>query len=185
MKLIRSARARVALITALVCAVVLGAFALASWTRLKTARIEALDRELESAGTSLAMAARMNLPAATAERMLNQRFGTERQSGRAFAVSQPGGKPVLSSQWPAGLEVASLPHSAETVEREIGAPPEDNGGPRARALPPDDFGFGPPGEDRGPSSGRRPRRAATRRSPVDPIVDVIEPLVQQVPYRCP
>ena len=136
MKLVRSARARIALITALVCAVVLGAFAVAAWSRLKAARIEALDRELESAGISLALSARMSLPATTAERLLNQRFGTEREKGRAFSVMAQGEKAVLSSQWPAGLDPATLPHNPGTFEREMGGPPDD-GGPRSRAVPPD------------------------------------------------
>lgn len=167
MKLVSSARARVALITALVCAVVLGAFAVAAWTRLKAARMEALDRELESAGLPLALAARMNLSAAKAEHMLNQRFGTDRQMGRAFAVHQPGEKPVLSSQWPKGLAPESLPHNTETVEREPTAPPDDNGGPRSRAVPPDDFGPSPPGEGPGSPRRGRPREFEDKPPPSD------------------
>jgi two-component system heavy metal sensor histidine kinase CusS len=158
MNLVRSARARIALITALVCAVVLGAFAVAAWSRLKSARIEALDRELESAGISLALSARMSLPAATAERLLNQRFGSEREKGRAFSVIAQGEKAVLSSQWPSGLDPASLPHNPGTIEREMGGPPDD-GGPRSRAVPPDGI-FGPPPDEPGGGPRGWPRDSA-------------------------
>lgn len=161
MRLVRSARARLALITALTCALVLGAFAAAAWWRLRDARLGALDREMESTGALLSLAARRNLDAATVERGLSQRFGSERAAGRAFAICIPGQVPRLSSNWPQGLDPESLARSGETEEREMPGSPDEPGGPRMRAIPlpgnpdgpsPREFDDRPPprGDDRGP-----------------------------------
>jgi two-component system, OmpR family, heavy metal sensor histidine kinase CusS len=169
MKLLRSSRARVALFTALVCALVLGAFAMAAWWKLRDARLLSLDREMESTGVFLSLAARRNLDAATVERGLSQRFGSQRAAGRAFAITIPGSAPRLSSNWPQGFDPEKLTRSTETEERELPGPPDDQGGPRARALPPDDFdgpapprremeNRPPPRDSPGPPRGERPGR---------------------------
>ena len=155
MKLIRSSRARIALFTAVVCALVLGAFAAAAWWKLKEARMDSLDRDLETAGGFVAMAARRNLQSSVVEHALDQRFGAGRAAGRAFAISIPGSETVFSSRWPKGLTTESLPRSSETVEREMPGPPDEGGpGPRMRAIPmQDDFGPGP-GPEPGPPRNR-------------------------------
>jgi len=160
MRLIRSSRARIALFTALLCSLVLGAFAAAAWWKLRDARMEALDREMEGAGNLLALSARRGLPASVAERGLNQRLGTARAAGRAFAVATPGSEVSHSSNWPRDLDPAALPRSEKTVEREMPGPPDGmEPGPRMRAMPPeDDFGPGPP-----PRHEARPPRPEPRR----------------------
>ncbi len=119
MRLVRSSRLRIALSTAFVGTLVLGAFASAVWWKLKDLRVAAMDREMESVGTNLALNSRRGMTLTTATTRLRELFGKEREKGWQVAVSGPGEKAERSARWPADIDPAAFPHSADIIPYEV------------------------------------------------------------------
>lgn len=164
MRLLRSSRLRLALTTMVICGGVLGAFAAAAWWKIREARIATVDREMESPGIRLALAARSDLSLVRAEAMLHEQFGKDRAGGWRVSITGWDGREARSDNWPSGLNPEAFPPAAQTMPYDFGMPggrpPGDGpGGPRGEPFPdfPDDDPRPGPGPDSGPDPERSPR----------------------------
>lgn len=160
MKLLHSSRLRLALTTVVISGLVLGAFAAAAWWKIRDARLATVDREMESPGIRLSLAARSDLSLTRAESMLDEQFGKERAGGWRVSITSWDGRESRSDNWPVGLNPDSFLPSAETMPYDFGMPgggrPDGPGGPRREPfgeMEDEDFG---PGPERGPGPGPGP-----------------------------